>query len=262
MSSCVRLKKAPLILITTSTQQRGVEFSDCSVSLSNRYPEAVQAAGGLPWILPSTLTAEEIHDCVRRCDGVMMTGGDDVQPELYAPALPQAVRAKVGPPDSRRDWVEFQLIEAVFRERRPLLAICRGQQVLNVAFGGNLVADIAAEVPTALNHGCFRRKDQVAHKVSLLPDSHLAKVAGKNWLGVNSSHHQAVKRVAKPFRVTAASSDGIAEALELKSAEARLLPYLLAVQFHPERLLHLESVFLELFRSFVGACRAGRKRSL
>jgi putative glutamine amidotransferase len=261
-TATARRQQPPLILITTSTQQRGVEFSDCSMSLSHRYPEAVQAAGGLPWVCPSTLPAEAIDDCVRRSDGVMLTGGDDVQTQLYTSELPRQLKAKVGPPDSRRDWVEFQVIEAVFRQRKPLLAICRGQQVLNVAFGGTLVADIQAEVPAALNHQCFRRKDQVAHKVSLLAGSELAKIAGKNWLGVNSSHHQAVKRVAEPFQVTAASSDGIAEALELKSADAQLLPYLLAVQFHPERLLHLEPVFLDLFRSFVVACRFSRKRSL
>ncbi len=256
------MKKLPLILITPSTAKRGIEFADCSVSLSNRYAQAIQAAGGLPWIVPLTLDADALNACVQMCDGVMLTGGDDVQHQLYAPRLATALRAKVHAPDPQRDWLEFRLIEEVFRRRKPLLAICRGQQVLNVAFGGTLIVDIATEVPQALNHQCSKRKDVLVHKVSLLPDSHLAKLAGTNWIGVNSSHHQAVKRVAAPFRATAISPDGVIEALELNSSDVHLLPYLLAVQFHPERLFERHREFLALFQHFTAACSSRSKRPI
>jgi putative glutamine amidotransferase len=154
------------------------------------------------------------------------------------------------------------LIGEVFRQRRALLAICRGQQVLNVALGGTLIVDIATQVPGALNHVRLDRKDKIVHKVALTPGSILNKISGAQTLGVNSSHHQAVGRLAAPLRVTGASSDGVIEGLELAEPAARMLPWLVAVQFHPERLFEQHDAFLELFRSFIGACKPKRRGPL
>jgi len=246
------MKSAPLILISPSTQRKGVEFSDTSISLSNRYTQAVVAAGGIPLIAPCTDSKELITELVRRSDGVLLTGGDDVQPEIYAPDLPQDLAKKVGDVEPERDVLELQLIDEVFRQKKPLLAICRGCQILNVALGGDLIVDIPTQISGALNHRRMDAKGDKVHEVALTPDSLLAKVTGEQNLGVNSTHHQAVGRVAKPLRATARSSDGIIEALELKTPG--LLPYLLAVQFHPERLVDRYKEFLQIFRSFVWSC--------
>ena len=159
--------------------------------------------------------------------------------------------------EPERDILELQMIDEVFRQQKPLLAICRGCQILNVALGGTLIVDIPTQVPAAINHQRTDLKGDKVHEVSLTPDSLLAKVTGERTLGVNSTHHQAVGRVARPFRVTAKSPDGIIEALELKMPG--LLPYLLAVQFHPERLVDRYKEFLEIFKSFVCASTSAKK---
>src|SRR3989442_5795134 len=147
------------------------------------------------------------------------------------------------------------LIDEVFRQRKPLLAICRGHQILNVALGGTLIVDIPTQVPKALNHSRTDKKDKIVHEVDVTGGSILAEVAADKSLGVNSSHHQAVAKIAKPLRITAVSIDGIVEGLELEAGARHLLPYLLAVQFHPERLFSRHPAHLRLFESFIAACK-------
>jgi putative glutamine amidotransferase len=253
------MKSRPLVLITPCSERKGAEFSDPSLSLSERYPRAIIAAGGMPWVLPCWPTEQIAAEVVRRCDGVMLTGGEDVEPKLYANDLPPRLERTVSPADAARDLWELLLIREVFRQRKPLLAICRGQQILNVALGGTLIVDIRAQVPRALNHHCLDRKDKIVHKVALTPGSILNKITGKQTLGVNSSHHQSVGRLGGSLRVNAVSPDGVVEGLELAEPAGRQMPWLVAVQFHPERLFEKHDVFLELFRSFIRACVPKRK---
>jgi putative glutamine amidotransferase len=248
----------PLILITPSTQKRGVEFEDNSVSLSNQYSLAVATAGGLPWIAPALPARPLVAESVARCDGVMLTGGDDVQPELYAKELPEELRKTVSEPEKDRDLYELMVVEEAFRQGKPLLAICRGHQLVNVAFGGTLVVDIPLQRPGALEHRRLDQKDQVVHDVQLTPGSLIANIVGDNQLGVNSSHHQAIDKLAEPFVVTGRSSDGVIEAMELKPGAPRL-PFFLAVQFHPERLFARHPEHSRLFKHFIGACATSRK---
>ena len=254
------MKIKPLILITPGTDTKGAEFDDTSVSLSERYPRAIVAAGGVPWVLPCSAPAATVAEAVRRSDGVMLTGGDDVQPRLYTNKLSPRLKRTVSPADPVRDLMELTVIREVFQQHKPLLAICRGHQILNVALGGTLVVDISSQLPGALNHRRLDRKDKIVHKVALTPGSILNKITGKQVIGVNSSHHQAVGRVAEPLRVTATSPDGVIECLELAGLASRFLPWLLAVQFHPERLFEKHGDFLELFRSFTRACKPERNR--
>ncbi len=244
----------PIILISGNTDKRGVEFGDLSLSLSNNYCLAVQAAGGLPWVLPCLPDREFAAESVRRCDGLVLTGGDDVQPKIYSEKLAPELEKTVSAAAPERDLFELMLIDEIFRQRKPLLAICRGHQILNVALGGSLIVDIPTQVPKALNHTRTDKKDKIVHEVDVAGGSLLAKVAGDKSLGVNSSHHQAIGKVAKPLRITAVSIDGIVEGLELESAARQLLPYLLAVQFHPERLFSRHAEHLRLFKSFTAAC--------
>ena len=254
------MKKLPSILISGCTQQRGAEFNDPSSSLSLNYPLAIKAAGAIPWLLPCLTDRGYVAGAVQRSDGVLLTGGEDVDPKRYGCRLSPKLRKTVHCVPER-DTFEWMLLDEVFRQRKPLLAICRGHQLLNVALGGTLIVDIRSQVAGAFNHDRSDRKDRVVHEITIRPGSLLAKVAGGEKLGVNSSHHQAVAKVAKYLRTTAESIDGIIEGLELAPAAAGLLPYLMAVQFHPERLFLRHAEHLELFRSFIQACRRIRDRA-
>ena len=253
--------KPPLILIAPSTSKKGVEFEDNSVSLSNQYCLAVAAAGGLPWIAPAIPAKPLVAASVARCDGVLLTGGDDVQTKLYAPELNGKLKKTVSEPEPERDLFELMLVEEVFRQRKPLFAICRGHQLLNVAFGGTLIVDIAAQLPGALEHRRMDRKNEIVHDAELTRGSLLANIAGRNKLGVNSSHHQAIDALAGPFVATARSRDGVIEAMELRPGAARL-PYFLAVQFHPERLYARHAAHFRLFRHFIRACTGAARQKL
>lgn len=251
------MRQRPLVLISPSFELRGAEFSDLSISLSLRYEQAVMAAGGLPLIAPATTDRALLAESVQRSDGVLLTGGDDINPDLYDKKLPRSIRETVSqtPDHGRRDLAELILIAEIFRQHKPVLAICRGHQLLNVAFGGKLVADIAQEVPGALNH---RRMDQAfepVHEAELMPGSLIAKIVRKRSLGVNSTHHQAIALPVDPFRATARSSDGLVEAMELRPDLAAGRPFLLGVQFHPERLLQKGACYRAIFRAFIKACQ-------
>ena len=250
--------RRPLILISPEVELKGEEFADVSISLSEAYQRAVVAAGGLPLVLPCVPSAEVIAESVRRCDGVLLTGGNDVNPRLYARELPPKLRKTVaaGPPE--RDLRELLLIDEVFEQRKPVFAICRGHQIMNVALGGTLMVDIATQLPGALNHRRMDRKGEVVHEARLTEGSMLAKIAGKLSLGVNSTHHQSVGRVAGPLRATAVSQDGVVEALELSPENRQALPYFLTVQFHPERLAERHAEHRALFENFVRACSQNR----
>jgi len=256
------MTKAPLILISPSIEAEGVEFHDRSISLSEAYPRAIANAGGLPLTMPVGQSRELIAESVRRCDGVLITGGDDIEPRLYKDRVPPKLRKTVDttPDGGERDLRELILIDEVFRQRKPLLAICRGHQMLNIALGGTLVVDIPTEVPGALNHGRMDKRSEVVHEVQLTRESLLSKITGKRTLGVNSTHHQAVGRVAELLQVTAASEDGVVESMELKPQAARLLPFMLATQFHPERLVDRYPEHRAIFRAFTQACALSQRK--
>ena len=258
-----RPQKAPVILISPEVETRGKEFSDLSTSLSANYQNAVLANGGLPLIVPLTVSPEIISDLVSRCDGLLLTGGEDIQPGLYCRDLPKPVARTVSPtPDGgARDLREVLLINEVFRQSKPLLAICRGHQLLNVALGGTLFADLPSQRPDSLNHRRMDKRSDPVHEVRLTPGSLLSKITAAQKLSVNSTHHQAVDRVAAPLRASACSPDGIVEGLELKPGAASI-PFLLSVQFHPERLADRFPEHAAIFRAFTQACALSRNHHL
>jgi putative glutamine amidotransferase len=242
---------SPLILVTPCQQAAGTEFADASISLSNRYTQAINDAGGMPLVLPVTATRDQIAELVRRADGVLLTGGEDIELKHYAPDTSPDLAAKLGEVEPERDVLEFALVDEVFRQRKPLLCICRGHQMLNVALGGTLFVDLPTQRPDALAHKQVERKFELVHDVSLAPDSQLAAVLGATHVGTNTTHHQAVARLADALRVTGTTADGVIEAMELKDNSR--LPFLQSVQFHPERLYDRHPHFAELFRAFIRA---------
>jgi len=256
------MSRPPVILVSPNIESKGDEFGDLSISLSETYQQALMGCGAIPLPLPATTSRELIAECVGRCDGVLLTGGEDMDPRLYGKGLPPRLRGTVTvtPDGGARDLRELILIDETFRQHKPLLAICRGHQVLNVALGGTLIADILGQIPRATNHRRMDRRSEVVHDVRLTPGSLLAKITGRQRLGVNSTHHQAVARVAVPLQVAAVSRDGIVEGLELKSSAARMLPFLLSVQFHPERLVDRYPEHQAIFAGFSRACVVGRRQ--
>jgi putative glutamine amidotransferase len=257
-----RMAGTPLILISPSIEKRGVEFHDLSVSLSVKYEKAVFRAGGIPVTAPATTNRQALAEIVRRANGVLLTGGDDINPDLYAQKLPRAVRRTVGttPDGGGRDLRELMLIDETFRQRKPLLAICRGHQLLNIALGGGLIADIGRQMPGALNHQNLDKANELVHEVALTSGSLLARIVNQRILGVNSSHHQAVLQPAEPLRAVARARDGIVEAMELKSDSPWRMPFLLSVQFHPERLEEWHAEHRAIFSRFVRACAQRSKK--
>lgn len=258
------MAKPPLILVTPSVEKRGIEFHDLSVSLSMKYESAVLQAGGIPVIAPITQSTTLLAEAVRRVDGILLTGGDDINPDLYDKNLPSAVRQTIEqtPDDGARDLLELLLIDEIFRQRKPLLAVCRGHQLINVALGGGLVADIRRQIPGALNHQRLDRPGEMVHEVALTPGSLMAKITETQVLGVNSSHHQAVLQPAEPLVATGVSRDGIVEVMELRPGARAMLPFFLSVQFHPERLAERQAPHRAIFQKFTEASARNSRRKL
>ena len=254
------MPRLPLILVTPSTEKKGVEFYDTSSSVSFRYEHAILRGGGIPVIAPMTTDRALLAEAVRRVDGVLFTGGDDINPDLYEKDLPPEIRKTVSMPPGvqDRDLRELILIDEIFQQSKPVLAICRGFQMLNIAFGQKLIVDIPSQVPGALNHARQDKEGEaLTHEVPLTAGSLLSKITGKRTLGVNSSHHQGVLEPAEPFAAVARTEDGIVEAMELKPEMANSSPrppFFLAVQFHPERLVIKHAEHQAIFSRFVEAC--------
>jgi putative glutamine amidotransferase len=211
------------------------------------YLESVRRAGGDPVAVADA--SESPLEIVKRVRGVMLTGGGDVDPSLYG----EAPHPTYEPAEPGRDAFEIALAKAAIEADLPLLALCRGMQVLNVAMGGTLIQDIPTEVAGALNHAIREPRFQIAHEVWVTKDSRLwtimaDKLDGES-LQVNSRHHQAVKRVAPGFEVSATAPDGVIEAMERPASR-----FCIAVQWHPENFWRTGE-FRPLFEQFLQAAR-------
>ena len=176
-----------------------------------RLTDAIQMAGGVPYLIPSTDDPALIEEIVSRLDAVLVTGGPDVDPAYYGAERHEFL----GEVNDARDIFEFLLIKKALEHKLPVFGICRGLQIINVAMGGTLYQDIPSDFPESeLEH---RQKDDSrtpAHIINILPNSLTAELFGTTELGVNSRHHQCIKDVAPGLRVTAWSPDGVPESLE------------------------------------------------
>lgn len=191
---------------------------------SRYYVDAVERAGGIPVVLP-VIDLEDVPGMLDAIQGVVMTGGGDVQPSLYG-ATPAPETHNVDP---RRDAFDIALLRQALERDIPVLAICRGMQVANVALGGTLVQHVQSV--SGIRHDQHKLGHEGVHKVKLEPDSHLADALGETELEVNSIHHQAVLEAAPGSRAVAWADDGTVEAFEIEGNQ-----HLVAVQWHPELL--------------------------
>jgi putative glutamine amidotransferase len=213
------------------------------------YEESLRRAGAEIRLLTSAPVGADAAVALEGVDGLVLPGGSDVDPARYGePAHPSVSLA-----GHERDAFEIALATCAVEHDLPLLAICRGMQVLNVAAGGSLIQDVPSDVPHACRHDVPDPRDAIAHTVTVAPDSRLATILGMTGdVSVNSRHHQAAKRVAPGFRLSAQAPDGVIEAFERDDRR-----FCIGVQWHPENFWQ-SGRFAELFRALVRAASRAR----
>jgi putative glutamine amidotransferase len=233
----------PLIGIT-SRLDPGVDTN----YLKRYYAEAVEAAGGVPVMIPLIPNREYLTALAERLDGLMLSGSEsDVNPMRYG----EEPHPQLGPVYTERDETDMILLELAEARRLPVLAICFGNQSLNVSRGGTLVQDVASQVPNAIRHERRFTYTDFTHSIQLEADSVLARLAGGEAARVNSSHHQAVKDVGRDLRVIARAPDGVVEAI----TDTRADRWVLGVQWHPEVGWQRDTFSQAIFAAFVEAAR-------
>lgn len=220
---------------------------------NSSYIRAVINAGGVPFLIPLEARDEVLRELFAQPSGILLTGGGDIAPQF----LGEESHLVLNDVQSARDELELTLVRWSLEQSKPILGICRGMQVMNVAAGGSLIQDIATLCPNANKHDYFNSQDYpldfLAHQVTVKKDSRLRAVLNNDQLPVNSSHHQALKEVSSAYRAVAYSPDGIIEAIEVPDH-----PFAIGVQWHPEELVANQDAARYLFLAFVDVCRNGK----
>lgn len=235
----------PLIGLTISIQQ-----DEKKLYTPTSYTNAIIEAGGTPVLLDVTRDEEIIADYAAAVDGVLFSGGDDVDPAFYGETQQWAC----GDVCPLRDDFEIKLLKTLLKNHpeKPILGICRGEQVLNVGMGGTLYQDLRSQFPGCVRHQQQQISPYASHEVQVEAGSRLQEIYGGTRVMANSFHHQAVKDIGAGLVVTAKAADGVIEGFEKPDH-----PYFVAVQWHPERLVEREfhPEHKALFKTFVDACR-------
>lgn len=215
------------------------------------YVRAIEAAGGIPALIHLTHDSEALQVHYTRCDGLLFIGGDDIDPKYYS----EEPHPQLGALEPLRDEVEIALARRAYADQRPMLGICRGAQVLNVALGGTLYQDLPAQFAGSADHReSSVRKDRayLAHSVALDRDSWLAATLGTTQIAANTLHHQSVRDIAPPLRITGTAPDGVVEVIESRGDQ-----FIVGVQCHPEEIWHTtETRWSRLFEGFVARARS------
>lgn len=242
------LNNPPLIGLTPYRVK--VEGRDAIVDgLMPTYTNAVLKAGGIPVLIPLTLQEADLKELRQRLDGIILPGGGDIDPIFYNGDS----HGKIYGVTRERDISEIYLAQAAVAHDQPLLAICRGHQVLNVALGGTLWEDVLDMMPNGIKHAYFRDapRNHTPHAVELCAGSRLAELLGPGKdKPVNSLHHQGIKTLGRDLVPTAYAPDGLIEGIELPDHR-----FAVGVQWHPEELVEDDDAMLGLFKAFVDACR-------
>jgi putative glutamine amidotransferase len=249
-------RKRPIVGIPTQTlQSLGGVSAEIPPSwvMSQRYVLTLTNAGAIPWLIP-LVDDETLRGVYDALDAVFLPGGADIDPVSYGKA-PHPLCDKT---DRERDRVELALARLAMEEGKPLLGVCRGMQLINLAAGGTLFQDIAEQMPHSVKHDYFPfsgqsfTRDYLAHEVSVVQGTRLAGVFGAGQLRVNSMHHQGVRDVGEGLIVSATAPDGLVEGLESPNGN-----YVVGVQWHPEALTDSQSAARHLFDEFVQIAAAG-----
>lgn len=232
----------PVIGVSINTKEGETEL----LVLKDIYLKAVEESGGACVLLPMIQDEDEAEAVMSRLDGLFLTGGCDVNPAMYG----EAIKPSCGRVDDLRDRAEDLFVKQAMARKLPILAVCRGIQMLNVALGGTLHQDIYEDLPGIHRHSQDVPMTQTVHQDSIVPGTLLHSIIGNTVIDVNTSHHQAVKDVAPCLTVCAVSDDGITEGVYDAAS-----PFVLGLQFHPERNTHQNEDSKKIFDAFVNACR-------
>lgn len=206
------------------------------------YIQAVENFGGIPILLPCTKDKEFYADYGRLCDGFLFCGGDDITPLLFGEEL----MTEHGTTDLHTDRFHICLMQHLLTLRLPILAVCRGMQILNVALGGTIFQDISLRPGVSLNHMQLSpERSDPCHRIAVMRDSLLSDIFDKTE-EVNSFHHQCIHRLGNHLKISAVASDGIIEAVESDDS-----PFIVGVQWHPECMIKTSASMRNLFRTFI-----------
>lgn len=218
------------------------------LSMRPTYIRALEAAGAIPLILPLELSGDDLRQLSGLCQGFLFTGGPDPHPFLWG----EETHKNCGTISVKRDHMELSLLSIVMEQKKPLLGICRGAQMINVGLGGDIYQDIHSqhhsEFPIAHKQPLYYTSP--SHHVTVKPDTMLAKLTAADWIAVNSSHHQAVRKLAPGLIAGGIAPDGIIEEIEMPG-----YPFLIGVQWHPEYLWETDAAARNLFLGFAAACK-------
>lgn len=238
--------KKPIIGICTRNMNKEILPS---VGSSIYYSQAVIQAGGIPVLIPLHLLQEDMPQILNVVDGVIFTGGGDIDLRFYEGEESTTIDLV----DVERDKFELAFAKQVIDKKIPVLGICRGLQVINIALGGTLYTDIPSQIDEHLSHSYIENEpfDMIAHVIEIDEDSALFQIVEKKELAVNSLHHQCIKNLAPSLRQTAVAADGVIEA-----AEVRDYPFGILVQWHPECLPASEDT-QKIFNAFISATILG-----
>ena len=241
------MRRRPVIGIAMQTlpANPGGELPNCWI-MGQRYVETLRISGAVPWLIPLLPhDLETMESIFERLDGIFLTGGVDVDPSRYG----EDRHPRCGRTDPDRDAIELMLLKHAVSQKLPVLAVCRGIQILNVACGGTLYQDVSAQLPSAMKHDFFPTIEQpsrsyLAHRVEVATGTRLGDLLGVASAPVNSMHHQAVKTLAPGLRASAFAPDGIIEAAEGTGDQ-----FMVAVQWHPEELVETQPGMKRIFES-------------
>lgn len=229
----------PIIGLTAS-------YEPVYAQLKHTYAQSVLRAGGMPVTMPFLEDAADLEQLCDRLDGLLLTGGPDLDPAYFGE---EPIRG-LGRVTPERDRLEIPLTRLMLERDKPVFAICRGIQVLNVAMGGSLYQDLISQLET-IQHTQQAPTDHLSHTVLIEEGTLLARLAKAPSSRVNSFHHQAVRQTAHGFRVSAVATDGVIEAIESVTHS-----FALGVQWHPEETAATDSFSAQLFSAFVRACES------
>jgi putative glutamine amidotransferase len=244
MGAFANMIRKPLIGLTTTRMPNPAGRP--AFGINEPYVKSVLSAGGIPVLIPLDLSNEDLDILLKRLNGILFTGGYDVDPHLYE-STPKPTDEGV---DVARDRLEVHLLHKLVQTYKPFLGICRGCQVINVALGGSLYQHLPDQLPGDLQHDQHGQpRNYLAHRVTIEPDSSLAQIFNDEQVWVNSLHHQGVQQLASHLQAIAVAPDGLVEAFELQG-----FPFALAVQWHPEELQEHEGM-RKLFHAFIQACQ-------
>ena len=210
------------------------------------YVSAIENSGGVPVLIPYVEKDETMDALLSLCHGFLFSGGLDIDPIHYG----EERKSTCGEVRKYRDDLELRAFKKVFASQKPILGICRGAQVINIALGGTLYQDIPTEIPSELSHRQTAPQFSPSHSVRVLADTPLGALTQKERMIANSFHHQAVKGLGEGLVPMAYADDGVVEAFYMPSH-----PYLRAYQWHPERLRATDADNQRIFEDFAAACR-------